>query len=64
MGVPGNVTVEENFEVSDLRALLNGPASDPHAEKWKITDVLTGAEEKEFRFGCVGFKSVCMEPRC
>ena len=63
VGVPGKVSVKEH-KVSDTLALLNGPATDPHADRRKVTGVLSGAEEKDFRFGCVEFKSVCMEPRC
>ena len=66
MGVPGKVPVKEHSKVFDTRALLNGLATNLHADGygWKVTGVLSGAEEKDFRFGCVVFKSVCMEPQC
>ena len=63
MCVPAEVAVKQHAEVFDTWTLLNGLATDPYADRGKATGVLTGTEEKDFRFGRVEFKSVCMKPR-
>ena len=64
VSVPAEVAIKQHAEVFCALALLNGLATDPHADRWEATGVLTGTEEKDFRFGRVEFKSVGMESRC
>ena len=51
--VPAQMAVENHSQVFDSPALLNGLRTDPYADRWEVTGVLTGAEEKDFCFGCV-----------
>ena len=50
VSVPAKVAVKNHTEIPDARALPNGPATDPYADRGETTGVLPSAEEKDFRF--------------